>query len=85
VVERDVLLENHDQMLDRGRGMDAVGIVAIVIAIMIVGNGARAADHQGQSGYETKSCGQTHRIVSFKFVDGKTAGKRESTSIAVAG
>ncbi len=41
MVERDVLLEDHDEVLDRRRGPHAV-----VVAVMVVGAGTRAGNRE---------------------------------------
>ena len=58
MIERNVLLEDHDQMLDRRRGLDATEIVAV--AVVIFGDGAGAGDHESEGGYQTEGSGQTH-------------------------
>jgi hypothetical protein len=43
MIKRDVFPEDHDDMLDRRRGADVMGIVGIV-AVLIVGDGACTRD-----------------------------------------
>src|SRR5205823_10266820 len=57
MIERNVLLEDHHQMFDRRRGLDATEIVAV--AVVIFGDGG-AGGHEGEGGYQTEGSGQTH-------------------------
>src|ERR1700724_1644228 len=52
MVERDVFLEDHDNMFDRRCGLDAMELVGIA-AMAIVGDGTCTRDREGQSGYQT--------------------------------
>ncbi len=46
-------------MFDGRRGLDAVEIAGIA-AVLIVGDGACTRDREGQNGYQTEGCWQTH-------------------------
>jgi hypothetical protein len=51
MIERDVFLEDHNEMLDRRCGVDVMEIG--IAAVVIVGDGTCTRNREGQSGYQT--------------------------------
>ncbi len=70
MIKCDVFLEDNDQVLDRGRGVDMARIVAIVIvAPIVIGRRTSGRDCKRQRGHASEKCWQTHMKLPLIVVE----------------